>query len=125
MRPLPWLSSAVVLPVLPALVGCNKADASAAAPREAAAPVHVTTTPVVDRNMPEQLTLTGTLRSSVESDVAADVSGKIVATYVERGQPVKKGQILAIVDSRVAAFAATAAAAQSKVAQEQLDEARR
>jgi membrane fusion protein (multidrug efflux system) len=111
--------------LLPALVGCNKADASAAAPREAAAPVHVTTTPVVDRPMPEQLTLTGTLRSSVESDVAADVSGKIVATYVERGQPVKKGQILAIVDSRVAAFAATAAAAQSKVAQEQLDEARR
>src|SRR5271169_3416585 len=115
MRPLPWLSFAVLLPLvplLPALAGCNKsADASAAGPREAAAPVHVTTTPVVDKPMPEQLTLTGTLRSSVESDVAADVSGKIVATYVERGQPVKKGQVLAIVDSRVAAFAATAAVA--------------
>jgi len=124
MRPLPWLPLVCLLPLLG---GCNRpADASAgAAQREAAAPVHVTSVAVVEQPMPEQLTLTGTLRSSHESDLAADVSGKIVATFVERGQPVKKGQVVAVVDSRVAAFAATAAAAQSKVAQEQLEEARR
>jgi membrane fusion protein (multidrug efflux system) len=123
MRALPWT---LLVCLLPAASACHKPDdaSAAAAAREAAAPVHVTTAAVVDRPMPDQLTVTGTLRSSSESDVAADVSGKIVATYVERGQPVKRGQVLAIVDSRVAAFAATAAAAQAKAAQSQLDQAR-
>ena len=75
--------------------------------------------------MPEFLTLTGTLRASASSDVAADVAGKVVATFVERGQAVKKGQTIAVVDARSAALAATAAQAQSRVAQEQLQEARR
>ncbi|HEX8794663.1 MAG TPA: efflux RND transporter periplasmic adaptor subunit [Polyangiaceae bacterium] len=107
--------------------GCSKNDSAAAAapPKEAAAPIHVTTTAVVEKPMPTLLTLTGTLRADSESDVAADVSGKIVATYVERGQAVKRGQVLAIVDSRVAALAATAAEANAKVAQSQLEEARR
>jgi membrane fusion protein (multidrug efflux system) len=48
-----------------------------------------------------------------------------VSTFVERGQAVKKGQTIAIVDARTAALAATAAQAQSKVAQEQLEEAQR
>ena len=75
--------------------------------------------------MPEYLTLTGTLRASAESDIAADVSGKVVRTFVERGQSVRRGQVIAIVDSRSAALAATAAQAQSKVAQSQLEQARR
>ncbi len=119
--------AALAVPLLLGAAGCNKpGDASAATPsREAAPPVHVTTTAAVEKPMPELLTLTGTLRSSAESDVAADVSGKIVATFVERGQPVKRGQVLAVVDSRVANLSAAAAAAQAKVAQSQLDEARR
>jgi membrane fusion protein (multidrug efflux system) len=125
MRLLPWLPL-VCVALVPLATACHKPEEASAATavREAAAPVHVTTVAVVDKPMPDQLTLTGTLRSSAESDVAADVSGKIVATYVERGQPVKRGQVLAIVDSRVAALAATAAAAQAKVAQSQLDQAR-
>jgi membrane fusion protein (multidrug efflux system) len=75
--------------------------------------------------MPEFLTLTGTLRASAQSDVAADVSGKVISTVVERGQAIKKGQTIAIVDARSAALAATAAQAQSKVAEEQLLEAQR
>jgi len=126
MRALPWTLIVCLVAVVCSVSGCHKPDEAAAAttPREAAAAVHVTTAAVVDRPMPEQLTVTGTLRSSSESDVAADVSGKIVATYVERGQPVKRVQVLAIVDSRVAALAAAAAGAQAKVAQSQLDEAR-
>ncbi len=109
------------------LAGCRTSDDAAAATRlrEAAAPVHVTTVAVTERPMPEFLTLTGTLRASAQSDVAADVSGKVVSTFVERGQAVKKGQTIAIVDARTAALAATAAQAQSKVAQEQLEEAQR
>ncbi len=107
--------------------GCQKNEgaATSAAPKEASAPIHVTTAAVVEKPMPTLLTLTGTLRADSESDVAADVSGKIVATYVERGQAVKRGQVLAIVDARVASLAATAAEANAKVAQSQLEEARR
>jgi membrane fusion protein (multidrug efflux system) len=105
---------------------CHKSDdALAATQLAAAAPIHVQTAAVTQRPIPELLTLTGTLRASAESDVAADVSGKVVQTFVERGQPVHAGQVIAIVDSRVAAFAATAAEAQAHVAQTQLEEARR
>jgi membrane fusion protein (multidrug efflux system) len=119
--------SVAVLAVLLGLVGCHKNDEAAAATRahEAGAPVHVSTVAVVERPMPEFLTLTGTLRANAESDVAADVSGKVIATSIERGQPVKKGQTIVLIDGRSAALAVTAAQAQSKVAQEQLDEARR
>jgi len=121
------MRSLVLLAVLLGLAGCRASEDAAAATRlrEAAAPVHVTTAAVVERPMPEFLTLTGALRASASSDVAADVTGKVVATFVERGQAVKKGQTIAVVDARSAALAATAAQAQSRVAQEQLEEARR
>ena len=51
--------------------------------------------------MPEYLTLTGTLRGNQESDIAADASGKVLQTLVERGQAVKRGQVIATLDARV------------------------
>jgi len=121
------MRSLALLALVLAPAGCRKSDDATAAARlhEAGASVHVSTAAVVERPMPEFLTLTGTLRANAESDVAADVSGKVIATFVERGQPVKKGQTLVLVDARSAALAATAAEAQSKIAQEQFDEARR
>lgn len=122
------MRSLVAVLLLPlALTACRRSDDAAASPppREAAAPIHVQTVAVGERPMPEFLTLTGTLRASASSDIAADVSGKVVRTFVERGQPVKRGQVIAVIDSRSAALAATAAEAQSKVAQSQLEEAQR
>jgi membrane fusion protein, multidrug efflux system len=105
---------------------CHKNDDAAAATLPPGqAPVHVQTAGVAEQPMPTLLTVTGTLRANSESDVAADVSGKVVQTFVERGQPVQTGQVIARVDSRVAALAATAAEAQAHAAQTQLDEARR
>jgi RND family efflux transporter MFP subunit len=105
---------------------CKKPDvAAAAAPRETSAPIHVQTTQAGQRPMPEFLTLTGTLRASESTELAADVNGKVTQTFVERGQAVKRGQLLALVDARFAAFAASAAQAQAKVAQSQLEQARR
>ncbi len=75
--------------------------------------------------MPDYVTLTGTLRGNQESDVAADAPGKVVQTLVERGQLVKRGQVMVTLDARGATLGATAAEAQSKVAQSQLDEAQR
>ncbi len=75
--------------------------------------------------MPDYVTLTGTLRGNQESDVAADAPGKVIQTLVERGQMVKKGQVLVTLDARGAALGANVAAAQSKVAESQLEEAQR
>lgn len=121
----------LALLLLPALLGgaagCRKSDDANAAqpPREASAPIHVQTAAVTQRPVPDFLTLTGTLRASHESDIAADVNGKVIATFVERGQAVKQGQVIATVDARQAALAANAAEAQAKVAQSQLEEAKR
>ena len=128
MRPLASATAPICALVCLAIAtaACRREDASAATPpREAAAPIHVQTAPIAEKAMPQLLTLTGTLRAKQESDVAADVNGKVIATYVERGQPVKQGQLIALVDSRSAALAVTAAEAQTKVAESQLEEARR
>lgn len=127
MRQVALIAAAPALAALLGLAGCRNAEEAAASQRarQAAAPLHVQTASVAERPMPEYLSLTGSLRASAESDIAADANGKIVATYVERGQPVKHGQVVATVDSRGVALAATAAAAQARVAQSQLEEARR
>lgn len=75
--------------------------------------------------MPESILLTGTLRASQESEVAADTAGKVTATFVERGQRVKVGDTLAILDARGASISATAATAQSQLAKAQLEQAQR
>jgi membrane fusion protein (multidrug efflux system) len=120
----------LLLLVLLALVGlpaCHKPGDAAAATldRDAAAPLHVQTAPVVEQPMPEYLTLTGSLRASQESEIAADSAGKVLQTFAERGQPVKRGQVIATLDARAASLTASAAAAQAKLAQTQLEEGRR
>jgi membrane fusion protein, multidrug efflux system len=117
---------ALALFVLVGLAACHRPEQTSAAPgMSGEAAVHVQTAAVIERPMPRYLTLTGTLRASLESDIAADASGKVVQTGVERGQPVKRGQVIVTLDSRTSALAATAAEAQAKVAQSQLEQARR
>jgi RND family efflux transporter MFP subunit len=119
------------LAILAALVAvapaCRKQDEALASQpaREASALVHVQTAPVAEKPMPEFLTVTGTLRANAESEIAADASGKVVQTLVERGQTVKRGQVIATLDARSAALSASAAEAQAKAAESQLEEAKR
>jgi RND family efflux transporter MFP subunit len=87
--------------------------------------VRVQTATVVERPMPRYLTLTGSLRANQETDLGADATGRVVQTLCERGQAVKRGELLVVLDSRTVALAATAAQAQAKAAQSQLDQARR
>lgn len=112
--------------LLPA--ACKKPEGAGAEPAAAesnAAPVRVTTAAVTEQLMPELLVLTGSLKASQESEVAADASGKVTATLVERGQHVNKGDTLAILDARGAAITATAMAAQSGLARAQQEQAQR
>jgi len=110
------------------LAACRKPDSGEAELRAAkteAPPLRVETAPVTERAMPEFLVLTGTLRASQESEVAANAVGKVTATFAERGQNVKMGDTLAILDARGASISATAANAQTQLAQAQLDQAKR
>lgn len=108
------------------IAGCKKPEAAAqdskAAPK--LAPVKVETTQVEHQKMPRYLTLTGSVLADKSSEMAANVSGRVTGTYVERGQPVKAGQVIAVVDSKAASFQAAAATAQSQVAETQVELAR-
>ncbi len=104
-----------------ATTGCKKPEAAAAEKKAEAAPaVKVEVGTVALQKMPRYLTLTGSVLADKQSEVAANVSGRIIATYVERGQAVKAGAVLAIVDSKNAALQATAAASQSQAAETQV-----
>jgi len=86
------------------VVGCGnteatKQQASRAAPAAAPRPVAVATATVEARSIPTTLDVTGTLAADAQTDVAAEVAGRIVAVLVERGALVKAGTPLARLDS--------------------------
>jgi len=87
-------------------------------------PVRVTTATASERPVPEYLTLTGSLLADKESDIAADANGKVLSTKVERGQTVKKGELLATLDASAAALSARAALAQEQFAKTQAEQAK-
>lgn len=67
-------------------------------------PIHVDTQVVTERPVQTWLALTGQLKGSQETELAANASGRVLKTLVERGDSVKKGQPLAILDTRAAAL---------------------
>jgi len=103
--------------------GC-KSHATEAAQVHEEPPLSVQTEPARTIDVPVTLRLTGTLRGERETDLAANVSGRIVATSVERGEQVKPGQVLARVDTRAAALSAADARAQAGSIKAQADQAR-
>ena len=111
------------------VMACKKPQAEGEASLTSAtandAPIKVQTVAVAEKPMPEHLVLTGTLKASQESMVAADAAGKVTGTFVERGQKVKKGDTLAILDARGAALQVSTLNAQSQLAQAQLEQAQR
>ena len=119
------MRTTLVAALLLAAAACKKPDADAQASAQqpksqALPPVTVAVADVEHQKMPRYLTLTGSLIPDKQSDVAANVAGRVASTYVERGQPVKAGQVIAIVDSKAAGFQAAAASAQSQAAETQV-----
>src|SRR4051812_16960207 len=119
------LAFIAAVPLVVVQAGCKQSDA-AQAPAQSAPepPIHVTTVEVSEKPMPNLLPLTGTLDANQSSDVAADTSGKIVATNVERGSFVDRGAVLASVDRRTAALMQSEASASAAAARTQADQAR-
>jgi membrane fusion protein, multidrug efflux system len=106
---------------------CNKqaeAPSDTAQQVAEAKEIPVVTVPAASRPMPRYLTLTGTLVADRESNVAADVSGKVIALPVDRGSLVKAGAVLAVLDKRSANLSSREAAAAVELARAQADVAK-
>lgn len=116
--------AALVAGLLAAACASKAPAADKPAAREEAAPIKATTVPVSTQPMPRYTTLTGTLVADRESDVAADVSGKVSSVLIDRGTPVKAGAVLAVLDKRSATIRAREAAANVAQARSQVDQAR-
>ena len=93
----------------------QKAPASGALP----ASVKVDTVAVESAPLPRVLPLTGNLLPHEDASVAAGAAGKVVEAPVERGQRVKKGDVLARLDARISSAQAQEAQATAEVARAQ------
>jgi membrane fusion protein (multidrug efflux system) len=83
--------------------GCTRA-ATAKTEDATTPPVHVTTADVTEVDAPIALELTGSLKGMKEADLAANASGRVVRTFVERGDLVKEGAVVAQLDTSAAAL---------------------
>ncbi len=96
-------AGALLVASLPLATACKSASATVSeAPKQA--PVAVTTETVSPIDTPRSLRLTGTLRGARETDLAANVAGRVLTLGVERGQTVDKNALIAQVDVRSAAL---------------------
>jgi membrane fusion protein (multidrug efflux system) len=109
----PLLPTALLLPL--AAAACARSSAEEPKQKAAAAeapPIAVKVATAEPIKVPRVLTLSGTLVGAEQSKVASGAAGKVVATYIERGSVVKKGAVMARLDSRIPAAVADEAAAQ-------------
>ena len=84
---------------------CNKSEAggksaNANTQSKPDAPVSVTTDKAVAREVPAFISATGSLAATETSDIAPKVAGKITNVYVNAGEFVKQGAVIAKVDER-------------------------
>ena len=89
--------------------GCS--SPAAAASRTEPAPIAVETSAAEERAIPRTITLTGTLVANRDAEVASDTAGRVLATFVERGDVIQSGAPLARLDARAAALGSAEAAA--------------
>jgi membrane fusion protein (multidrug efflux system) len=92
--------------------GCSRAAGQTRSLAEAVPVLDVKLATASDIKVPRVLTLSGTLTGNEQAKVAAGAAGKVIATFVERGQVVKKGAVLVQLDPRAVRAQAQEAAAQ-------------
>jgi membrane fusion protein (multidrug efflux system) len=102
----------LALALLGTLACARSAAETKTAPPPEAAPLTVTLATAFETKVPRVLTLSGTLVGAEQAQVAAGATGKVLATYVERGSVVKKGAPLAKLDARMITAQAQEANAQ-------------
>jgi len=110
-----WLASTLLL------ADCQRPHAVPAEPPPES--VQVETIEVSQQPMPQALALTGTLRGRQQAELAANATGRVQKTFVERGTEVRQGDLLATLDVRSARFTATEAQANEALARAQAETA--
>ena len=80
--------------VLSACSGGGSAESAAAAPRGLA----VRTAPVLKRDLPEDVVLTGTLKPRAQVQVVAEVQARLLRVLRDEGARVTEGDVLAMLD---------------------------
>lgn len=96
-----FIRSLCILPCVIALSACQS-KRETAVKAEAVKPVQVQMCTVETRPLPQFLEVTGELKGGRISSVAADASGKVRETLIERGSVVKVGDVLVKLDDRTA-----------------------
>ncbi len=82
----------VVLFLALAAIGCTKGEtANAAAGPATGPPVRVATGRAVEQPITRFIRASGTLKAQDDAEVAAEIAGRVIATPVERGMPVRSG----------------------------------
>ncbi len=104
--------------------GCSHGSAADTGAPPPAPKVHVQTVTVTEQSVPSLLRLTGVLSSNERTDLAANAAGRVMKTFVERGDHVLKGAVLAQLDARSAALSRAEAEANVTSATEQLKNVR-
>jgi membrane fusion protein (multidrug efflux system) len=103
-------------------LGCERPGSQAEPPIAPPPPaIHVESQVVQAKPMPHDLPLTGSLVSNQQSEVAANASGRVVKTFVERGSVVKLGDPLVQLDVKTAQLSEAEAKANLESAQVQED----
>jgi RND family efflux transporter MFP subunit len=93
---------ALALLTLASFAGCHRAEASAPEAKTVIPKIHVETVEVATASVPKLLTITGVLEADMRTDLSANAQGRVIRTFVERGDHVKAGQLLAQLDTRAA-----------------------
>jgi membrane fusion protein, multidrug efflux system len=110
----------MLLPALLGVAGCARRPDKEDPAKTAAGHVKAETVVVGERTVPETLEITGVLAADKRTDLAANATGRVVRTFVERGDHVNAGAILAQLDVRAAALTETEAKANEAAMAEQL-----
>jgi membrane fusion protein (multidrug efflux system) len=114
-----------VLVVVTAVLGlaapaCKSGNGPQATADQATPAIQVQSVVVDERPVAKYLTVTGTLEADQRTELAANASGLVVRTFIERGDHVKAGALLAQLDSRRATFSHAEAEANSRAITSQL-----
>ena len=96
------VAAIVVTSALGALVlsGCTRSEANREAAQAESKPVAVTTVAAIERALPRVLDVTGALMADAQTEVAAEMPGRVTAMLVERGAVVRAGAVIARLDDQ-------------------------
>ena len=115
-RPLVVLVSLSSLLFAPA---CSRSAQAVDQPKSSEPSVAIQSVTAVEQPMPTFLTVTGSLISNRQSEVAAGTSGKVLKTFVERGSLVPANALLVQLDARSLSHQAEESQANLEVAKRQ------